>query len=163
MPLALSTDCSKVAESGPNNSASIPLRTVTAETQLGVLDEVKVIQVFNTIFKEIRDEVAKNGNLDLFLVSANAALKGNGVSTSPVLIGALFASDGSLNENILLVQYAKQRSEGHMGSEPLMSLKQALSDVMFFLLFQAGELLESRADEALAKRVKDLLSGIENK
>jgi hypothetical protein len=34
------------------------------------------------------------------------------------------------------------------------SLRQALSDVMFFLLFQAGELLQSRADEDLARRVR---------
>jgi hypothetical protein len=48
-----------------------------------------------------------------------------------------------------------------MGSEPIMSLRQALSDVMFFLLFQAGELLESQADEALAQRVKDMLSALD--
>ena len=40
-------------------------------------------------------------------------------------------------------------------------VKQALSDVMFFLLFQAGELLESRADEDLARRVKELLATLE--
>jgi hypothetical protein len=38
------------------------------------------------------------------------------------------------------------------------AFRQALSDVMFFLLFQAGELLESRADEDLARRVKDMLA-----
>jgi hypothetical protein len=36
-----------------------------------------------------------------------------------------------------------------------------LSDVMFFLLFQAGELLESRADEDLARRVKELLATLD--
>jgi hypothetical protein len=149
---------------GEHAIASTPSRVMTAaEVAAGVLDEVKVIQVFNIIFKEIRDEVAKNGNLELFLTSANAALKGNGVSASPVLHGVLFSPDGSLSENVLLVQYAKHRSEGHLGGAPLMSLKQALSDVMFFLLFQAGELLESRADEALAKRVKELLSTVESK
>ena len=45
--------------------------------------------------------------------------------------------------------------------EPLASFRQALSDVMFFLLFQAGELLESRADEDLARRVKELLATLE--
>jgi hypothetical protein len=32
---------------------------------------------------------------------------------------------------------------------------------MFFILFQAGELLESRADEDLALRVKELLATLE--
>ena len=40
------------------------------------------------------------------------------------------------------------------------TLRHALSDVMFFLLFQAGELLESRADEDLARRVKELLAAL---
>jgi hypothetical protein len=32
---------------------------------------------------------------------------------------------------------------------------------MFFLLFQAGELLESQQDELLAKRVKDILAPLD--
>ena len=42
-----------------------------------------------------------------------------------------------------------------------MKLRRALSDVMFFLLFQAGELLESQADENLAHRVKALLGTLD--
>jgi hypothetical protein len=53
---------------------------------------------------------------------------------------------------------AYEQYRGSLGSEPLVSFRQALSDVMFFLLFQAGELLESRADEDLARRVKDMLA-----
>ncbi len=127
------------------------------------LDERKVLTVFNVIFREVRDEVAQRGNLDMFIASANAALKGNGVSTSPVLANLAFRDDGTLDDAVMLAQYQRLRTEGQMGSEPLMSLKQALSDVMFFLLFQAGELLESRADEDLARRVKELLATIDSK
>jgi Domain of unknown function (DUF4388) len=127
------------------------------------LDEHKVLGVFNVIFREVRDEVARRGNLDMFIASANAALKGNGVSTSPVLTNLAFRDDGTLDDATMLAQYQQLRTEGQMGSEPLMSLKQALSDVMFFLLFQAGELLESRADEDLARRVKELLATIDSK
>jgi len=127
------------------------------------IDERKVLHVFNFIFREVRDEVARRGQLSMFLASANAALRGSGVSTSRVLSGLSFLPDGSLDEALVLEQYAQLKAEGQMGSEPLMSLKQALSDVMFFLLFQAGELLESRADEELARRVKELLSTIDLK
>lgn len=128
-----------------------------------VIDERKVLHVFNFIFREVRDEVARRGQLAMFLASANAALRGSGVSTSRVLNGLSFRPDGSLDEALVLEQYTQLKAEGQMGSEPLMSLKQALSDVMFFLLFQAGELLESRADEELARRVKELLSTIDMK
>lgn len=127
------------------------------------IDERKVLHVFNFIFREVRDEVARRGQLDMFLASANAALKGSGVSTSRVLNGLSFLPDGSLDEGQVLSQYQQLKADGQMGSEPIMSLKQALSDVMFFLLFQAGELLESRADEELARRVKELLSTIDMK
>jgi hypothetical protein len=127
------------------------------------IDERKVLHVFNFIFREVRDEVARRGQLDMFLASANAALRGSGVSTSRVLNGLSFLPDGSLDEGQVLAQYAQLKLDGQMGSEPLMSFKQALSDVMFFLLFQAGELLESRADEELARRVKELLSTIDMK
>jgi hypothetical protein len=76
----------------------------------------------------------------------------------PVLQGFKFSPDGTLPERALLQAFA--RSRGTLGSEPVASLRAALSDVMFFLLFQAGELLESRADEELARRVKELLSGL---
>ena len=94
-----------------------------------------------------------------FIAAANAALSGQALSSSPVLEGLAFAADGSLPEGKLMEGFERHRAQ--LGSEPLASFKQALSDVMFFLLFQAGELLESRADEDLARRVKELLSTLE--
>ena len=122
-----------------------------------------VVQVFNTIFHEVRNEVAARGTLEPFLISANAALKGNGVSTSPVLNGLMFGDDGMLEAARLISRYEQLSLEGDLGAEPIASLKQALSDVMFFLLFQAGELLESAADEELARRVKEHLATLEPK
>ncbi len=127
------------------------------------IDDRRVVSVFNDIFREVRNEVQRRGNLDMFLASANAALRGSGVSTSRVLSGLAFESDGRLDEALVLRQFNELKNDGQLGAEPLMSLKQALSDVMFFLLFQAGELLESRADEDLAHRVKELLVTIDVK
>ncbi|WP_342375142.1 DUF4388 domain-containing protein [Myxococcus stipitatus] len=123
------------------------------------LDPRPVARVFNFIFREIRDEVAKQGMDREFIAAANAALAGQGLSSSPVLEGLAFQADGSLAEAKLMEAFEQHRAQ--LGSEPMASFKQALSDVMFFLLFQAGELLESRADEDLARRVKELLATLE--
>jgi len=122
-------------------------------------EPLSVIRVFNFIFREIRDEVANKGMDKEFIAAANAALAGQALSTSPVLTGVFFEADGHLDEGKLLRRFGFSRDQ--LGSEPIASLRQALSDVMFFLLFQAGELLESRADEDLARRVKELLSTLE--
>jgi hypothetical protein len=118
-----------------------------------------IIRVFNFIFREIRDEVAKKGMDRQFIAAANAALAGQALSASPVLTGMFFDAEGSLDEGKLLRRF--EFSKERLGSEPLASLRQALSDVMFFLLFQVGELLESHADEDLARRVKELLGTLE--
>ncbi|MFZ5471377.1 MAG: DUF4388 domain-containing protein [Myxococcota bacterium] len=118
-------------------------------------------QVFNVVFAEIRSEVAKQGLERELIDAANAALAGQGLTASPVLQGLELSPDGSLPEDELIAQFEKVKAE--LGSEPLGAFKQALSDVMFFLLFQAGELLESRADEDLARRVKELLATLEQR
>ncbi|GMU62941.1 MAG: hypothetical protein AMXMBFR34_47040 [Myxococcaceae bacterium] len=153
------------AEAAPPPAPSAPstpgVPVTAAPPPPGGIDAARVVQIFNAIFREVRNEVAQRGNLDAFIVSANAALKGNGVSASPVLTGLAFTGDGSLPEPQVLAKFAALASQGLMGSEPIMSLRQALSDVMFFLLFQAGELLESAADEDLARRVKDMLAPLD--
>jgi hypothetical protein len=120
------------------------------------VDSREVVRVFNRIFREISSEVSKQGLAREFIASANAALAGQALSSSPVLEGLVFAQDGSLPDARLIEAYERHRHA--LGQEPLSAFRQALSDVMFFLLFQAGELLESRADEDLARRVKDMLA-----
>ncbi|MBL8911694.1 MAG: DUF4388 domain-containing protein [Archangium sp.] len=157
-PAAVSSSSSVQAVVPPPKKTAppAPVKQVTITVE-------QVVAVFNTIFKEVRDEVAARGTLEPFLISANLALKGNGVSTSPVLNGLTFSDDGLLPEAELIGRYQVLAAEGNLGAEPIASLKQALSDVMFFLLFQAGELLESAADEELARRVKDHLATLEPK
>ncbi len=152
----VSTSPSEVipAPSASDTPEPAPKPVITAE---------RIVTTFNVIFREVRDEVAQRETLEPFLISANAALKGNGVSTSPVLNGLSFSDDGVLDEGELLARYADLGASGKLGAEPLSALKQALSDVMFFLLFQAGELLESAADEQLASRVKEHLATLETK
>jgi len=130
-----------------------------AEERLQKGDPQHVVRVFNLIFREIRDEVAKQGMEREFVTAANAALAGEALSSSPVLQGQQFDPGGVLDEDTLLAGFFRTRDQ--FGHEAVGSLRKALSDVMFFLLFQAGELLESRADEDLARRVKELLATLE--
>lgn len=139
--------------------AATPSRPAPATRQSRV-DHREVVRVFNLIFKEIRDEVARKGMDSEFIAAANVALSGQALTSSPVLQGLSLAADGTLAEPQLIEAFERHRTR--LGSEPIASFKQALSDVMFFLLFQAGELLESRADEDLARRVKELLATLES-
>ncbi|HTS79724.1 MAG TPA: DUF4388 domain-containing protein [Myxococcaceae bacterium] len=120
---------------------------------------IRVVATFEEIFAEVLREVASQGMASEFLAAANAALESRTLSDSPVLENLRLGPDGRFDAKKLLEAYARARPS--LGSEPVASLRQALSDVMFFLLFQAGELLESRADEDLARRVKDLLATLD--
>ncbi len=120
---------------------------------------VRVVATFEEIFAEVAREVASKGMAREFLEAANAALASRTLTDSPVLAGLELGTDGRFDTRKVLDAYARSRAA--LGSEPVASLRQALSDVMFFLLFQAGELLESRADEDLARRVKDLVATLD--
>jgi hypothetical protein len=122
-------------------------------------DSLTVVRTFNKVFEEIRAEVASRGMDRELIAAANAALSGKALSASPALSGILFDRSGALPESKLLDQF--QRVKAQLGSEPVASLRQALSDVMFFLLFQAGELLESQQDELLARKVKEILAPLD--
>lgn len=123
------------------------------------VDAQKVIRAFNQIFSEIRAEVAQQSMEKELVGAVNAALANRALSQSPVLSGLAFDGQGQLPEAAVLRSFEAVKPQ--LGSEPVASLKQALSDVMFFMLFQAGELLEAQADEQLARRVKDLLATLE--
>jgi hypothetical protein len=119
----------------------------------------KVVRIFNQIFHEIAGELTRQGGTRDFLAAANAALSEQAQSDSPVLEGLSFQAVGTLEEDALLERISGQGSG--LGPDPIAALRRTLSDVMFFLLFQAGDMLDPRADEDLNRRVKDLLGGLE--
>lgn len=150
---------SQTPSGGAAAASAAPQAQAASAKSAGGPSERKVMQVFNGIFKEVRNEVATRGKLDSFLQSANAALSSGTLSPSPMLQGVAFEADGTLPEEKVIALYTKHAPS--LGSEPVANFRQALSDVMFFLLFQAGELLESHADEDLARRVKELLATLD--
>jgi hypothetical protein len=148
----------RLLEGGYASVSELPVAQPKPAAAASADPSVRVVRAFNSIFAEVLDEVAKKGGEGPFLRAANVALAGQALTTSPVLRGLQFSLEGTLPEEPLLEAFARMR--GTLGSEPVASLREALSEVMFFLLFQAGELLESRADEELALRVKELLSAL---
>ena len=124
----------------------------------GPADPTAVARAFNGIFKEIVSEVDKLGMRREFVAAANNALVGQAGKT-PVLGKLQFAQDGTLDHALVLANTARLNEPP---IEAAKTLKSALSELMFFLLFQAGDLLEPSADEDLARRVKEQLAVIED-
>jgi hypothetical protein len=147
----------RLLEGGYASVSDVPAAEATAPAAAAE-PALRVVRTFNSIFAEVLAEVRRQGRDEPFLQAANVALAGQALTAVPVLRGLQFTDEGMLPEQPLLDAFARAR--GKMGSEPVASLREGLSEVMFFLLFQAGELLESRADEELARRVKELLSAL---
>ena len=148
----------RLLEGGYASVSEVPAAEAPAPAAQATDPAVRVVRAFNAIFSEVLSEVGREGREASFLQAANVALAGQALTASPVLRGLQFTEEGALPEQPLLEGFARMR--GTLGSEPVASLREALSEVMFFLLFQAGELLESRADEELARRVKELLAAL---
>src|SRR5262249_38687058 len=102
-------------------------------------DPGDVARVFNLIFKEILGEVAKHEVANEFIAAANSAVQSEAATRSPFLRGLLFAKDGTLDVDKLLGNVRRGGDDANAAR----TLFQALSEVMFFLLFQAGEILAS--------------------
>lgn len=121
-------------------------------------DPADVARVFNLIFKEVLAEVTKHELAREFIGAANTALQSEAATRSPFLKGITFSPEGSLDGTKLLANVNREPAEP---AERARMLFQALSEVMFFLLFQAGEILGPTEDEQLATRVKELLATVD--
>ncbi|HEY3449525.1 MAG TPA: DUF4388 domain-containing protein [Myxococcales bacterium] len=115
-----------------------------------------IAATFNSVFREILSEVARVNMVKEFVAAANGALAQQ-AQKAPVLAGLGFAQDLTLGGPVL----DNLRRLGQAPAEAARTLHSALSELMFFLLFEAGELLDPEADEELSRRVKVLLSPIE--
>lgn len=140
-------------ESGFAEASPVP-RVVAEVPQEPTAEQVD--HVFNMVFKEIVTEVRKVSMATEFVAAANSALRQHAIRM-PVFQRLTFLPDGSLREGILANLAALKLPP----SDAPRFLHSALSELMFFLLFEAAELIEPAADEDLSRRVKQLLSMIE--
>jgi hypothetical protein len=117
-----------------------------------------MLRVFETIFTESVTAVAARTDAGSFLQSVNGALADEAAARSPFLAGISLGEGGTIDRARLLASLAAAVPELHAQSRALFT---ALSEVMFFVLFQVGEVLPGQEDEALARRVKELLAQVE--
>jgi hypothetical protein len=115
--------------------------------------EVKeILRVFNTVFREIFEEVGRIAPTAGFRLGTDAFLAADHHGYPDLFHGLKLDEEGMLPEEGVLGHLAAL-DEGRAPS-PVRFLYEALNELMFFELFQAGELLPPERDEDLSRRVK---------
>ncbi len=109
----------------------------------------QVLEVFNMALNEIVEEVDKAAATERFRGGVNGFLADPKGSMAAVFAGVQLADDTTLPEVQLMANAAAQ-----LDHDPAQILSDALNELLFFCLFQCGELLESSVDEDLARRVR---------
>ncbi|HVP67574.1 MAG TPA: DUF4388 domain-containing protein [Anaeromyxobacteraceae bacterium] len=119
----------------------------------------------NDILRDIAGAVVAFRGAEAFLLGARAFLADPASRFGPLWRGASARSDGSVDEdeilrNLAALDAATVRKIEPTGERPRL-LRDALRELMFFYLFQAGERLPRDADEAVSRSVKQKLEAIE--
>lgn len=117
---------------------------------------VSMIRVFNTIYREIIDEVGQVAPTAGFRLGTNAFLASDQHGYAHLLGGLELDEEGALPEDVLL-----SRVEASSHENPARELYEALNELMFFELFQAGEILPPEREDDLSRRVKVIYEMLE--
>jgi len=108
-----------------------------------------VIQVFNMALQEIRAEVAKAGVAEPFAASINAFLADPKGVYAGLFHEVQLQVDDQISDETVLRNLTAQAA-----ADPVQQISDALNELLFFALFQCGELLEMSIDVDLARRVR---------
>lgn len=110
-----------------------------------------VVQVYSMAIREMFTALEnKRRPTQPILDAASAYLRASPSASSPVLSAVRIQRDGMLEEAPLLAVTAND-------AVPVQKLSDHLSELMFFILFQATELLGRADGDVLARRVKTIL------
>ncbi|MBN2361756.1 MAG: DUF4388 domain-containing protein [Deltaproteobacteria bacterium] len=112
-----------------------------------------VLQVFDMAFNEIHDEVRKAGVAAQFVAAINAFLGDPKSAYTTLFRGVELEIGAPISEEILLRNLTELTT-----GDPVQTLSDALNELLFFALFQCGELLETSVDVDLARRVRLIYS-----
>ncbi len=124
-----------------------------------------VLTGMNEILREVVRAVAAHGDPATFLSEGAAFLGDAGSRYAPLWRGLTPETDGSIDEDRLLVAVAGLDATEAARLDPagdrVRILLAALRELMFFYLFQAGERLPREDDEAVSQSVKRRLEEVE--
>lgn len=109
-----------------------------------------VIDVYSMAMREMVQELDTTGRADALLETARAFLEDGNNRHAAVLAGVEFEPDGRIREAPLIADTARQGTS-------VQQLSDALSELLFFVLFQATDMLGYKRGDDLARRVKVIL------
>ena len=118
-------------------------------------EDVAKLEVFNLAFREIHDEVIRNGQLEGFMVGLMKYLSDPKNPHQQLFRGVAPDATGALPVDRLTPNLRTLT-----GVDPRNFLHDALNELTFFMLFQSGELLDPVADENLGRRVRLIHSAL---
>lgn len=117
--------------------------------------ELQKLDVYNLAFREIRDEIVRNGKLEKFMTGVMKFLNDPGSQHHVVFSGLSPDASGALQAQKLVANVAKLHA-----ANPWQSIQDALNELTFFMLFQCGEFLDPQSDENLGRRVRLIHSAL---
>jgi hypothetical protein len=119
----------------------------------------------NEILRDIAGAVVAFRGAEAFLAGARAFLADPAPRYAPLWRGVAPRADGAVDEEALLANLAALDAAALRRAEPggdrARLLLDALRELMFFYLFQAGEKLPRDADEAVTRAVKQKAEAVE--
>jgi hypothetical protein len=134
-----------------NESGPIPRRPLA----ISKTEAHEIIGIYSMAIREMFNEVSRIYKAEALREAANAFLKDESTAYAHFLQSASLLEDGSFDENSLVHQLQPMRTTTQ-------ELSDALSEVLFFVLFQATEFLGRRRGDDLARRVKLILGLLAN-
>jgi hypothetical protein len=119
----------------------------------------------NEILRDIAGAVVAFRGAEAFLAGARSFLADPASRFGPLWHGVAPRADGSVDEEALLGNLARLdpavARKAEPGGDRARLLLEALRELMFFYLFQAGERLPREADEAVTRSVKQKAEAVE--
>lgn len=122
------------------------------DAQADGLSPTVILQTYNDAFREIYSVVVTGGFLEPYLQGVSKYLFDSANTYHALFRGIALTASGELPAERLLGRLDVLAP----GPDPCAYLRDALNDLTFFTLFQCGEMLDSDADDALNKRVREI-------
>lgn len=150
-----------LAEAGYVEASAEPVPETAADPRERLAE---VAAGMNAIYREVALHVAAGRALEPFFAAVKGYLADPASRYAPLWKGLAMARDGALDAAALSANVASLRGPAlqrlEPSGDPARLLLEGMRELLFFLLFQAGERLDREADEALSSEVKRRLEAL---